>query len=114
MKPREMVLLTLPSLAKENERIKSIKLVREGLVFFFLMLSWSCHQNIKKLKKGYSLESTFQHKWGRKEQKDNTVQKWHKGELRKVTGITEARWENVVKENCTAPKRSTTLAHTHK
>lgn len=40
MKPREMALLTLLSLAKENERIKSIKLVRKGLVvFFFLMLS---------------------------------------------------------------------------
>ena len=43
------------------------------------------------------------------------VQKWYKGELRKVIGITEARRENVVKENCTAPNnRSTTLAHTHK
>lgn len=43
------------------------------------------------------------------------IQKWHKGELRKLKGITEARWENVVKENCTEPNnRSTTLAHTHK
>lgn len=41
------------------------------------------------------------------------IQKWHKGELRKLKGITEARWENVVKENCTEPNnRSTTLAHT--
>lgn len=43
------------------------------------------------------------------------IQKWHKEELGKVKESTEARWENVVKENCTAPNnRSTTLAHTHK
>lgn len=57
MKPREMVLLTFPSLAKENERIKSIKLVREGLVFFFNAFIKLPSKH--KLKKGYSLESTF-------------------------------------------------------
>lgn len=91
MKPREMALLTLPSTAKENERIKSIILVRKGLFFFnaFMKLP-SKHKNLKRV--GYTYRVIFNTNGEERNKRiDNMIQNDTKANLEKLKGITEAR-----------------------